>query len=137
MSKWRTETAYLGRYAGSGVLNTVAGFSVIFVLMTLGLSPILANIGGYLFGLMLGFFLSKKLVFRSSGHIASESVRYLAAFLVCFILNLIMLQLALSVFHWDAAFAQLLAAATYTIMMYLISRLLVFRSGIKSSQSHN
>jgi len=137
MSKWRTETAYLGRYAGSGLLNTLAGFSVIFILMALGISPILANIGGYLFGLMLGFFLSKKLVFRSAGHITSESIRYLAAFFVCFILNLIILQLALSVFHWDAAIAQLLAAATYTIMMYLLSRLLVFRAGIKSSHSHN
>jgi len=137
MSKWQTETAYLGRYAGSGVLNTVAGFSIIFVLMALGVSPIIANVIGYLFGLILGFFLSKKLVFRSTRHITSESLRYLAAFLVCFILNLIVLQLALGVFHWDAVFAQLLAAATYTIMMYLLSRLLVFRAGIKSSHSHN
>lgn len=137
MSKWQTETAYLGRYAGSGVLNTLVGFSVIFLLMALGVSPILANIGGYLFGLILGFFLSKKLVFRSEGHITSESLRYLAAFLACFFLNLIVLQLALSVLHWEAAFAQLLAAATYTIIMYLLSRLLVFRAGIKSSRFNN
>jgi len=136
MSKWRTETAYLGRYAGSGVLNTLAGFSVIFILMAFKVPPILANIGGYLFGLVLGFFLSKKLVFRSEGHISSESIRYLAAFLASFIMNLIVLQFALGVFHWEAIFAQLLAAATYTIMMYLLSRLLVFRAGVKSSHSH-
>lgn len=137
MSKWQTETAYLSRYAGSGMLNTMAGFSVIFLLMALGVSPIIANIGGYLFGLILGFFLSKKLVFRSKGHMTSEGLRYLAAFLVCFILNLMVLQFALSVFHWKAIFAQLLSAATYTIMMFLLSRLLVFRAGIKSSRSHN
>jgi len=137
MSKWLTETAYLGRYAGSGVLNTLAGFSVIFILMAFKVPPILANIGGYLFGLVLGFFLSKKLVFRSEGHITSESLRYLAAFLVCFILNLIVLQFALSVLHWNAIFAQILAATTYTIIMYLLSRLLVFRTGIDSSSSNN
>ena len=137
MSRWRTETAYLGRYAGSGVLNTLAGFSVIFILMAFNVPPILANIGGYLFGLFLGFFLSKKLVFRSEGHITSEGLRYLAVFLACFILNLIVLQFALGVFHLHAIFAQLLAAATYTITMYLLSRLLVFRAGIKSQHSHH
>ena len=137
MSKWRTETAYLGRYAGSGVLNTLAGFSVIFILMLFNVPPILANIGGYLFGLVLGFFLSKKLVFRSEGHITSEGLRYLAAFLASFILNLIVLQFALSVLHWNAVLAQLLAAATYTIIMYMLSRLLVFRAGIDSSRSNN
>jgi len=136
MSKWQIESAYLGRYAGSGLLNTLAGFSVIFALMALGISPIIANVGGYLFGLILGFFLSKKVVFRSKGHISSESLRYLVAFFVCFFLNLIALQIALDVFRWEAIFAQLLAASTYTIMMYLLSRFLVFRAGIKSSQSH-
>jgi len=133
MSKWQTESGYFGRYAGSGVLNTLVGFSAIFILMALGLSPILANIGGYLFGLILGFFLSKKLVFHSEGHVTSESLRYLAAFLVCFFLNLIVLQFALNVLRWNAVLAQFFAAAVYTIIMYLLSRLLVFRSGIISS----
>jgi putative flippase GtrA len=132
MSKWRTETAYLGRYAGSGVLNTVAGFSVIFVLMALGVSPIIANVGGYLFGLILGFFLSKKLVFRSKGHMTSEGFRYLAAFLTCFIVNLFTLQFALNFLHWNAVPAQLLAASVYTFIMYLLTRLLVFRAGMLS-----
>jgi len=137
MSKWRAETAYIGRYAGSGVLNTLAGFSVIFILMALGVSPILANIGGYFVGLILGFILSKKLVFRSEGHVTSESIRYLAAFLACFILNLLVLQSALSVLRLNAIIAQLLAAATYTIVMYLLSRFIVFHAGIKSSSLNN
>lgn len=134
MSNWRSESAYLGRYAGSGALNTIAGFSVIFLLMALGVSPFLANIGGYLFGLILGFFVSKKLVFRSEGHITSEGLRYLAAFLACFVVNLLVLQFTLNVLHWNAALAQLSAAAAYTIIMYPLTRLLVFRAGINSSR---
>lgn len=133
MSRWRSESAYLGRYAGGGALNTIAGFSVIFLLMALGVSPFLANIGGYLFGLVLGFFVTKKFVFRSEGHITSEGLRYLAAFLACFAVNLLVLQLALNVVHWNAITAQLLAAATYTIIMYLLTRLLVFQPGINST----
>jgi putative flippase GtrA len=133
MSKWQTESAYFGRYAGSGALNTLVGFSVIFILMALGVSPILANVGGYLFGLILGFLLSKKLVFRSNGHFATEIIRYLAAFLFCFVVNLLVLQLTLDFLRWNATFCQLLAAAAYTVTMYLLTRLLVFRAGIKSS----
>lgn len=136
MSRWRSESAYLGRYAGSGALNTIAGFSVIFLLMALGVSPFLANIGGYLFGLILGFFVSKKFVFRSEGHIAWEGIRYLAAFLACFVVNLFVLQFTLNVLHWSAAFAQLLAAAAYTIIMYLLTRFLVFRTEINSPHTN-
>jgi len=63
---WRTEAVYLARYAGSGVLNTLVGFSVIFLLMGLGAAPLLANIGGYAVGFVLGFIVSRRFVFRSS-----------------------------------------------------------------------
>jgi putative flippase GtrA len=133
MSKWRSESAYFGRYAGSGALNTVAGFAVIFLLMELGASPLIANVGGYLAGLILGFFVSKRFVFRSGGHISSEGLRYLAAFIASFILNLLVLQFALDALHWSAIPAQLLAAAAYTSIMYLLTRWLVFRAGMISS----
>lgn len=136
MSKWRSESVYLGRYAGSGALNTIAGFSLIFILMALGVSPLLANAGGYLFGLILGFFVSKKLVFRSQGQVTTEGLRYLAAFLVCFVINLFVLQFALNFMHWNAMPAQLLAAAAYTTIMYLLTRFLVFRAGINSFRQH-
>jgi putative flippase GtrA len=133
MSKWRSEFAYLGRYAGSGALNTVVGFAIIFLLMGLGASPLIANVCGYLAGLILGFFVSKRFVFRSKGHISSEGLRYLAAFVASFVLNLIVLQFSLNALHWNAIPAQLLAAVTYMSVMYLLTRWLVFRAGINSS----
>ena len=127
MSNWRRESAYLGRYASSGLLNTLAGLSAIFLLTALGVSPFVANIGVYLLGLISGFFLSKKFVFRSEGKVRTEGFCYLAAFLVCFLLNLLTLRLALDTLHLNAVIAQLLAAATYTSLMYFLTRILVFR----------
>ncbi|MBI3223145.1 MAG: GtrA family protein [Nitrosomonadales bacterium] len=126
MSRWRRESAQLTRCAGSGALNTVAGFAVIFLLMGLGASPFVANIGGYLVGFILGFVVSKKFVFRSEGHFIAESLRYLAAFLICFLLNLLALQIALSALQLNGILAQLFAAAVYTLTMYLMSRWFVF-----------
>ena len=126
-ANWRHESMYLTRYAGSGVLNTLVGFSVIFLLMALGASPYIANIGGYMVGFVLGFVVSKKFVFRSNGHFVGESMRYLAAFLICFLLNMLVLRLALTELHWQAVIAQLFAAATYTMTMYALTRWLVFK----------
>ncbi|MEO8330936.1 MAG: GtrA family protein [Gallionella sp.] len=126
MSRWQGESVYLGRYAGSGMLNTAVGFTVIFLLMWLGISPFIANIGGYLVGLILGFLVSRKFVFRSEGHISSEAIHYLATFLFCFALNLLVLKFVLDSLHWNANLAQLLAAAAYTAVMYLLTRWLVF-----------
>ncbi|OIR06741.1 GtrA-like protein [mine drainage metagenome] len=126
MSRWREESAFLTRYAGSGALNTLVGFSVIFLLMALGVSPFIANIGGYVVGFAMGFALSKKFVFRSNGHFVVESIRYLIAFLLCFALNFLVLRLTLTLLHWNVVFAQFGAAATYTLSMYLLSRWFVF-----------
>ncbi|MDZ4201176.1 MAG: GtrA family protein [Gallionella sp.] len=126
MSRWQSESAYLARYASSGALNTIAGFAVIFLLMWMGTSPFIANICGYLVGLVLGFFVSRKFVFRSEGHFTSEGLRYFAAFLFCFALNLLVLDLALGRLYWNPNLAQLAAAVTYTASMYLLSRRLVF-----------
>lgn len=127
MSNWRRESAYLGRYAGSGLLNTITGFSAIFLLTAFGASPFLANFSGYLLGLVSGFLLSKKLVFRSEGKIRTEGFRYLAAFLICFLLNFLVLHLSLDTLHLNAMLAQLLAAAAYASLMYVLTRILVFR----------
>lgn len=124
MSRWRSESALLARYAGSGALNTIAGFAVIFALMAVGASPYIANIAGYLVGFVLGFVVSKKFVFRSNGHFVTESIRYLIAFLICFGLNLLALKLALS--QTNAFIAQLVAAVIYTGTMYLFTRWFVF-----------
>lgn len=122
----------MARYAGSGALNTVAGFAVIFTLMALGFSPYIANIGGYLMGFILGFVVSKKFVFRSNGHFVAESVRYLIAFMICFGLNLLALKFALT--QVTALLAQLLAAVVYTGSMYLLTRWFVFSAGMKLSK---
>lgn len=126
MSSWRTEAGLLGRYLGAGSVNTLVGFAVIFLLMWLGLSAIAANVAGYAVGFVLGFVLSKKMVFRSDGHFVVESLRYLLAFITSFIVNLLVLYASLDALGQSRLLAQIVAAASYTMMMYLLTRLFVF-----------
>jgi putative flippase GtrA len=126
MSRWHAEFVYLRRYVGSGSLNTMSGFTVIFLLMWLGLSPFLANVAGYTVGFILGFVLTKKFVFRSNGNFVTESVRYLIAFVISFLVNLLVLRLSLGAMKLHVVAAQVVAAGSYTLLMYLLTRFFVF-----------
>jgi putative flippase GtrA len=130
MFRWSSEHNYISRYLGSGALNTIVGFSVIFVLMGLGVSPYIANMGGYMVGFVLGFVVSKKFVFRSNGHVFNESMKYLIAFVFCFALNFLVLNIALSVLHLESVVAQVLAGGAYTLSMYAIMRCFVFQNDL-------
>lgn len=130
-STWRTEAAYITRFAGSGIINTIIGFIIIFFAMALGYSPMVSNVAGYAVGFTLGFVLSKKFVFRSNGHFAAESIRYLIAFAIAFLVNLLVLRLALTYMNFHAVISQIVAAVSYTLLMYILTRLYVFNTGNK------
>lgn len=113
---------------GSGLLNTVVGVSVIFLLTRLGVPALAANVAGYAVGLLLGFAVSKKFVFRSNAASANkEAVRYLAAFTTALLANLAAVGTALHLRLLGPYSAQALGVITYTGCMYLLSRYVVFR----------
>lgn len=130
MSRIKHEAGILSRYSLSGALNTVAGFSTIFGLTALGFQPYAANAAGYLVGLVLGFFVSRRFVFRHEGKMSSQGARYLMAFAICFVINLLVLRFALQAgFH--EMLAQALSTAVYIVAMFLALRLFVFHHRAK------
>jgi putative flippase GtrA len=128
MSSSRVDTAQVRRYLGGGVLNTVVGFATILGLTAMGVSPLLANSGGYAVGLLFGFAINRHYVFGPSPSYspARDLRRYAIAFGACFLGNLGVLKLALAAGLTPFP-AQLLAAASYTVAMYVACRVFVFR----------
>ncbi len=133
-SHFWNESAYVARYSGSGIVNTILGFFVIFSAMALGVSPVVSNIAGYTVGFVSGFVLSKKFVFRSDGHFVEEGIRYLTAFITAFLFNLLVLYLSLAYLKFHAVTAQIIAAVSYTLLMYLLTRLFVFSTASGSEK---
>lgn len=125
MSRLKHEAGILSRYSLSGALNTVAGFSTIFALTALGSQPYVANAAGYLVGLVLGFFVSRRFVFRHEGKMSSQGSRYLTAFGVCFAINLLVLRFALQAGVHEML-AQAISTVVYIVAMFLALRLFVF-----------
>lgn len=94
--------------------------------MALGVSPVISNIAGYAVGLLLGFTVSRSFVFRSDGHMLSEGGRYILCFCICFLANLFVLTYSLDTLQLSKEISQLIAAGTYTVLMFLLSYHFVF-----------
>jgi len=126
MFDWKSEFATLVKYLGSGVVNTLIGFAVIFGLMALGLGPFTSNVLGYLAGLCAGFFLARRFVFYSDGDLFSQGWRYIGAFAVSYCANVLVLYACVHQLGVGKYLSQMLASSTYVGMMYPLSRWLVF-----------
>ena len=134
MPKLRDHLALLARFGSVGLLNTAISLSVMMGLeMGFGTLPALANLAGYAVGLMSGFLLSRRFVFRSTGSSRSTVPRYLLTVAGGFCLNQLVLALALDVLGAGAlnhAVAQLCAMASYTLSTFFVCRFWVFRTPI-------
>jgi putative flippase GtrA len=120
------------RFGLVGVLNTVVGLAVIMGLdLGLHVDPHLANAGGYAVGIAIGFSLNHGFVFRSDGHMGRTGVKYLAAVAAAFAVNQLVLAGALRLYNGMAlgqAAAQVTAMASYTLLLFGLCRVWVFKS---------
>jgi len=114
------------RFLFAGSLNTVVRYSVIFGCMAIGLSPYFSNISGYSTGLIFSYFLNKYYVFTSSNKNGEETLRFIYAFMVAYLLNISTLHICL-LRDINEYYAQVVAAFVYTAVMYILSRYMVFQ----------
>lgn len=117
------------RFVLVGAANTAVGYLTIMLLYYgLGASPVSANVGGYLIGALLSYTLNKKFTFASARPHTEALPRFGLTVVVCFLLNLMVLELCLTAFLLPVAISQALAICAYAIAFYFASRFLVFRS---------
>jgi putative flippase GtrA len=119
------------RFAIVGLANTAVGFGVIMALQFgLRVSPHLANAGGYAVGFVVSFTLNRRFTFADRGRLGPAAARFATAALAAFALNQVVLSLATGrVGHGGAApaMAQAVAAISYTLCLFVLCRLWVFR----------
>jgi putative flippase GtrA len=119
-------TGLVARFLASGAVNTAVGLGIIFLLMALGVSPVVSNVCGYAVGLAVSFTLNRRFVFYANGRIDGEFVRFIVAFGCSFLANLAVLRLLLAL-PINPVVAQVFAAATYTAVMFVLCNAFVFR----------
>jgi len=127
----------VARFGLAGLVNTAVGLAVIVLLdPVLALPPPLANAAGYATGVGVGFLLNRGFVFRSRTGLPASGLRYLVAALCAFALNQLTLHvvgLALGGGPVHHLAAQLTAMAVYSVALFFLCRLWVFRPATDSS----
>lgn len=116
----------LAKYSIAGLVNTVVGYAVIFICMASGLGPDASNVLGYCVGFATSFLQSRHWVFRSTGAVGEDSLRFIPAFLVAFVANFLVLQglLELGV---NPYLAQIGAGIAFLGVGFVLNYLFVFR----------
>ncbi len=121
----------LSRFGLVGALNTLVGFSIITALdVGLHLPQALANAGGFAAGMLCGFLLNGRFVFRSQVGARTTGPKYLLTVTLAFALNQMVLKaaamvLGAGVLQHEAA--QLAGMGVYTVSVFMACRLWVFR----------
>lgn len=117
------------RFLFVGLVNTGVGYAVIVLLQYgVGVDRRLANAGGYLLGGAVSYALNRNYTFKSRRGHAHAVPRFVLASLLCFGLNLAVLEFGVVVLELPGALAQAVAMGSYTLAFYTLNRLHVFRA---------
>jgi putative flippase GtrA len=129
IEKLKNELRLNLRYGFAGILNGITGLGTIWLLTHLGVEPVLANSIGFGIGIVFAFLVSRKFVFRSSGHFTAEAGKYIFSFVLSYLINIAILQLCINRYFLDKLISQGIAVSSYVLSMYLASRIFIFRRG--------
>jgi len=116
----------LARFGVVGIINTMAGLTIIFVAKWLGgLGDVMANLVGYGVGVMISFVLNRQWTFGHVGPRGAAFVRFVLVLTVAYMLNLLTVLGAISV-GINGYMAQAMGIIPYFAFSYLASKHLVF-----------
>ena len=122
----KKEAQLNARYGFAGILNGAFGLSTIYLLTYYQINPNIVNLMGFAVGITVGFIASRFFVFRSTDKIKSQLMRYLFSFILCYLANILMLNICLRIMLLEPIFAQMIAVFIYIFLMYLASRFFIF-----------
>ena len=123
------EAATLARFVLVGLANTAIGYGLILGWLRLGMGDYAANVTGFAMGLPISYGLHRHLTFRARHRATlNEALRYGTAFLIAYGANLAVVALGRSAGFERSALVQGLAICTYAGVLFVLTRITVFRA---------
>ena len=115
------------KYGAVGVLNTLLTALIIYLCQEVwGLSPVASNVIGYAAGLINSFAFNSRWTFQSNFSWRKLG-GFLTAFGICYLIQLGVLLLLDRYTEIAAYPVQLMAMAVYTVVNFLLNKLVVFK----------
>ena len=120
------------KYIISGVVNTSVGYAVFFILLRIfKVSPEYANAVGYCIALVFAFTLNKVFVFNKSISNRKLIPKFLAAYILSFSANQLVLMVLYRNVGISAEIAQIFSMTSYTLFFYFLNKHLVFSERVR------
>ena len=114
------------RYIATGLVNTVLGLAVIFVLrLWVGLDLVIANASGYAAGWLVSYGLNRNWTFYHSGRISRSLPAYLALALAAFAINIASIS-TLVAHGMPYVPAQIIGVVLYSTIVFVGAKYVVF-----------
>jgi putative flippase GtrA len=133
----RDELASIVRFVLVGLLNTAIGYGVILLALVLGLGDYLANLTGFLFGVPAAYLLHRRWTFRAATRRSTgEMALYAVCFTIAYAANLGVISAGRQAGYEENALVQLAAIGVYAAILYVLTRLIVFRGTAAASPRH-
>ena len=115
------------RYGIVGIMSNAGGYFVYLLITWMGLEPKIAVSSLYLAGASIGFWGHRKWAFANShGSLNLTIVRYCAAHILGYSLNLTLIIIFVDHFGYPHQVIQAIAIATVAIFLFLIFKFFVF-----------
>lgn len=116
------------RYLIIGAFNTIIGYGIIFILMALGVMPEIANIIGYIFGIIVSYILNKIYTFKTKTKSKKEFIRFVMCMICSYLINFIALIVLYRYFDVDKYIATIISSIFYTLSGYIFSKYFAFKT---------
>ena len=122
--KWSKEFI---RYAAVGATANGFGFLLFVLFTTLGISPVMTISIFYPIHIGLAFYLNKKWSFKHKGRISATAVRYLIAYIGCYVLNVAELKYFNGYWGFSHVLVQAVATVVNVPLIFVTQKFWVFR----------
>jgi putative flippase GtrA len=109
-----------------GLLNTLIGYGVYFILLR-WINYLIALFIAHVIGVANSFFWNKYWTFKSKNKYHAEILRFVLVYAFTFIINVILLSLAVSKYHINAKIAQALILFLVTLISFFGHKYWSFR----------
>jgi len=117
---------HFSKFIVAGVLNSLLGYSIIFALMYLGMSPEISNASGYGVGLITSYLFNRIFVFNSNQNKTKEWLSFLIVFGIAYSANFIVLLISVRVLKISLILSQIFAGIAYIVFSFFMNKYYVF-----------
>ena len=131
MSQSNNITQFL-KFSFVGVLNTLITLLTIWVCVNIfSTSHYVANVVGYIIGVMNSYFLNKFWTFNNISKFGVTFAKFVGVFGISYLIQFGVLAFLLHYTHFEPFVCQLFSMAVYTIINFILNKTITFKSNKK------